>query len=252
MIQLTEEQLLFFLNCGYLVIDRFVDDGALGRLRHVYDEIIQRLLSGQSDKKYKDLVMSGGLIWIHSPELSHTGLLDDGLLCSARLLASTLLSISVSKIAVSSRIFYKPPLIGREVPWHQDEAYRNPEYDANTVSIWTPLDNSLPANGCMQFIPGSHKQGVRIHRQSSSDHTAGLGLTTDDVNPQQAVPCPVPAGGATFHHCRTLHYSGPNYTNGPRRALVLVCDAPAARREVPDQRPWQNWTNRLWFSEARS
>ena len=45
-----------------------------------------------------------------------------------------------------------------------------------------------------------------------------------------AVACPLPAGGATFHYNRTLHFSGPNTTGVPRRAYVMSAGFPATAR----------------------
>ena len=91
----------------------------------------------------------------------------------------------------------------------------------------------------MQFIPGSHKTEVRWHRHIDNDPTVH-GLVTDDVDPSQAVACPIPVGGATIHTCRTLHYAGPNTTDQPRRAYILVLGAPSLKRDTPAHRPWQD------------
>ena len=90
----------------------------------------------------------------------------------------------------------------------------------------------------MQFIPGSHKGEVRWHRHIDNDPTVH-GLVTDDVDTSQAVACPIPVGGATFHTCRTMHYAGPNKTDHPRRAYILVLGAPALKRDKPADRPGQ-------------
>ena len=132
----------------------------------------------------------------------------------------------------------KPARYGVETPWHQDEAYWNPEVIPHSLSVWLPLDPSAVDSGCMQFIPSSHKTDVRWHRHINNDPLVH-GLVTDDVAPSQAVACPIPAGGATFHHCRTLHYSGPNLTDAPRRAYILVFGAPPKKRDKPAFRPWQ-------------
>ena len=91
----------------------------------------------------------------------------------------------------------------------------------------------------MQFIPGSHRSEVRWHRHIDDDPLVH-GLITDDVDPSLAVACPLSAGGATFHHCRTLHYAGPNLTDRPRRAYILVMSIPPAKRSTPAYRPWQD------------
>jgi ectoine hydroxylase-related dioxygenase (phytanoyl-CoA dioxygenase family) len=132
----------------------------------------------------------------------------------------------------------KPAGYGRETPWHQDEAYWDPGTRYRSLSIWLPLDPASVESGCMQFIPGSHLGAVRQHRHIDNDPTVH-GLVTDDVDPSQAVACPIPVGGATFHHCRTLHYAGPNTTDRTRRAYILVLSSRVERSETADSRPWQ-------------
>ena len=51
-------------------------------------------------------------------------------------------------------------------------------------------------NGCMWFIAGSHKEGLRYHRPVTEGHHVRM---TDDVDPDLATPCPVQAGGCTVH-----------------------------------------------------
>lgn len=53
-----------------------------------------------------------------------------------------------------------------------------------------------------------------------------------------AVPCPLPPGGATFHGGYTLHYTGPNRSSGPRRAIILYAGVPPTKRAVPRDQPW--------------
>ena len=43
---------------------------------------------------------------------------------------------------------------GPETPWHQDEAFRSPDFVYKELSIWLALQPATLENGCMQFIPG--------------------------------------------------------------------------------------------------
>ena len=122
-------------------------------------------------------------------------------------------------------------------PWHQDEAYWNPNFDHNAISVWVALQDVDEWNGCMTFVPGSHRAAVRPHRLIHPD-THGLRLDAE-ADPSGAVPCPLSAGGATVHSGRTLHYAGPNHTGQPRRAVIFAFAAPAARRATPHDYPWQ-------------
>ena len=41
------------------------------------------------------------------------------------------------------------------------------------------------------------------------------------IDESKAVAVPLPAGGAMFHHCQTLHYTAPNTTERHRRAYAV-------------------------------
>ena len=79
---------------------------------------------------------------------------------------------------------------------------------------------------------------MRWHRHIDNDPLVH-GLVTDDVDVSEAAACPIPAGGATFHHCRTLHHSAPNSTAEARRAYILVFSGPPQKLDKPAKRPWQ-------------
>ena len=131
----------------------------------------------------------------------------------------------------------QPAEDGVETPWHQDEAYWDPAYDYEALSVWTPLQEATLENGCMQFLPGSHHRGVLPHHSIGHDIRIH-GLETDAVDSGLAVACPVPAGGCTIHHCRTLHYAGPNRSGEPRRAYILTFRKPPTLRKIPRDFPW--------------
>ena len=53
-----------------------------------------------------------------------------------------------------------------EVLWHQDAGYTSKEADVlRMMNVWTPLVPVNVENGCMEFIPGSHKWGVVPHEK---------------------------------------------------------------------------------------
>jgi len=110
---------------------------------------------------------------------------------------------------------YKPALHGEEVPWHQDNGYWRFQ-PATPISLWMALDDADEENGCMRFIPGSHKAGEAGH-QRAGQLIAQLKADADD---SLAVPVPLPAGSGVFHHCRTLHNTQPNRSQRQRRAWV--------------------------------
>lgn len=113
---------------------------------------------------------------------------------------------------------YKPPHNGAATPWHQDQAYTGLSRPLTAVHIWIPLQPATRENGCMWFVPGTHRVGSLRH-----DKVEGTASTLEayGVDQSRAVCCPLPVGGATAHTPMTLHMTGPNASDSPRRAWVL-------------------------------
>ena len=82
---------------------------------------------------------------------------------------------------------------GAATPWHQDEAYWDPRFSHRAVSIWMPLQAATVSNGCMQFIPGSHRGALLAH-ELIAPLSHGLRLVQQDL-PAGAVACEIPAAG---------------------------------------------------------
>lgn len=113
---------------------------------------------------------------------------------------------------------YKPGQQSAETPWHQDQAYAATHRVPRSVHLWLPLQDATEDNGCMWFVPGSHRWGMQKH-SPVSESTATLRL--DDPREADARSAPVPAGGVTAHLPLTFHRAGPNHTTEVRRAWIL-------------------------------
>jgi hypothetical protein len=111
----------------------------------------------------------------------------------------------------------KPPEIGSAKDWHQDTPYFAIAPVAACVGIWLALDAATTENGCMQFVPGSHRDGPRPHVQGPT----GWRLAEADARVAQAaaVPVPVPAGTAIIFDANTLHFTDINRSQRRRRAI---------------------------------
>jgi Protein involved in biosynthesis of mitomycin antibiotics/polyketide fumonisin len=134
----------------------------------------------------------------------------------------------------------KPAGIGAPTPWHQDEAFRfdyAPGY--KEISIWMPLQPVDTSSGCLEFIPGSHRERVLRHASPSNDPRIHGLMCVDNFDETKAVPGPLPAGGCTIHHCRTLHHAGANISPNPRRAYILAFALPLkVNPKLSPQFPW--------------
>jgi ectoine hydroxylase-related dioxygenase (phytanoyl-CoA dioxygenase family) len=118
-------------------------------------------------------------------------------------------------------------------------AYWDPARDHFAISVWIPLQPVTEDNGCMQFQPGSNRLPVLEHRRVDPA-TEGLVLV-DDSPVTDPVVCPLSLGGATVHGNRTVHYTGPNRSEEPRRALIMSFASPSRARTEQRSFPWQRF-----------
>ena len=107
------------------------------------------------------------------------------------------------------QLIYKPPHSLIEVLWHQDAGYGPWPEEAvkRGLTCWLALVDATPKQGSMQFIPGSHRQGIYRHYNAQDRNPIGgaLEVRLDD---QEAVAVSYQAGDCSFHHACTLHYIG--------------------------------------------
>jgi hypothetical protein len=101
-----------------------------------------------------------------------------------------------------------------------------------------PLQPVDEVNGCMTFIPGSHRQGILRHGNPNNDPRIHAVECIEGFDPAEAVSCPLPAGGCTIHSGRTLHAAGPNRSDQPRFAYVLIFHTPPEPAQNPKSFPW--------------
>lgn len=239
-IELTQDQVDSFQREGYLVLPAITTSDELARLREIYDRLFAER-AGRAEGNQFDLAgadeedKQATLPQILGPSRYAPELNDFLFKRNAKAIAAQLLG---GEGTAGEHAILKPPRYGAATPWHQDEAYWSPDLDYSSLSIWMPLQDATVESGCMQFVPRSHRQGVLPHHPINNDPRVH-GLEVDSLDTSSVVPCPIPAGGVTIHHCRTLHYAGPNLTDEPRRAYIQVFGLPTKKREQTRDFYWQ-------------
>lgn len=120
------------------------------------------------------------------------------------------------------QVFYKPPGHSGCVPWHQDYSYWARTGPPRHITINIMLDDADAENGCLQYVPGSHRWGLLPSLPFDSPlEEIREHLDAEQVAAFRPVLAPVKAGQATVHHSHTLHGSAGNRSDRPRRALVF-------------------------------
>ena len=241
-VTLTESQVDAFHRDGFVAVGRVTTVAELDWLRDVVDHLFSAKVGGFRGA-YFDLSRPYNSEGEDSvPQVlypsSRVRELQDTILRRVGLaVASQLLEADPGDIQVWDHMIRKPPRHGQELPWHQDEAYWDTGFRYKAIGCWMPLDDATVDNGCLHFLPGSHLGPVLPHRHIGDD-PAVHGLETDVDDDRDAVAVELAAGEATFHHCRTLHRSGPNRTDGQRRAYANEYQLAPIPCEDDEPRPW--------------
>jgi ectoine hydroxylase-related dioxygenase (phytanoyl-CoA dioxygenase family) len=239
---LTQEQIDFYHREGYLSLDAITTQEEIAWMRDIYDRLFA-MRAGREEGNQFDLAgtdeeeSEATLPQILSPTRYAPELKEGLFRVNALAVARQLLGPEAR--AMGDHAIFKPAHIGAATPWHQDEAYWGAMMEYNSFSMWVPLQPATLENGCMQFVPRSHRLEVLPHHCINNDPRIH-GLEVDAADVSQAVACPLPPGGCTIHHNRTLHYTGPNRSDIPRRALILGFGTPAQPRATTRSFPWND------------
>lgn len=242
-IRLTPAQIAFYHEHGYLAIDAIMPPEEIATVRRIYDRLFNEDraqagrdtydLTGARDRGQKEAIPQ-----ILQPAKYAPGLLETQMVANLKAMMRQLHGADAKM--VGDHAINKPPHNAAATPWHQDEAYWNPAVEYSSLSVWIPLQPATKQNGCMYFVPGSHRTEIVPHRPIGDDpRTPGLEVVPGAFDFSAAVACELPPGGATFHHGRTLHYTPPNNSDDYRRAYIAMGSAYERPLAVPRRFPWQ-------------
>jgi phytanoyl-CoA hydroxylase len=122
---------------------------------------------------------------------------------------------------IQSMYIFKPPRIGGEVYCHQDSTFIYTEPDS-CVGFWFALEDATVDNGCMHFIPGGHKMGLKQRHLRGADGKLTFETLDDSTWPEERkLAAEAPAGTLVIFDGRTPHLSGPNRSEKSRHAYTL-------------------------------
>ena len=227
MFSVTPEQINQFNADGFLIVDRLVDEPAVGRLRDCFDRLFRgEFESGVSpdeinwqqetgDPSLTRQICNG---WKADRDIADVVLREDFGKAIADLGAWPGTRIMIDNV------LWKPPGT-RPLGYHQDSAYLDWYHPSDLLSCWIALDETTADGGTIEFVRGSHKwkhampegefHGPEEYRKYMQQAAEREGVEAEIVYVE------VPKGGGSFHHGWTWHGSGHNRATQPRRSLVL-------------------------------
>jgi ectoine hydroxylase-related dioxygenase (phytanoyl-CoA dioxygenase family) len=125
---------------------------------------------------------------------------------------------------------------GRYTEPHQDQPYW-PMNEIDTLTAWIPFDGSTRENGCMAYVPGSHRAGVRkFVNIFTADESVKI-LEEPAIAAIAPVYVEVPRGSVAFHHGLTVHLAMGNKSDRTRRVHTMIYFRDGATRTKPYVHP---------------
>ncbi|XP_030624602.1 phytanoyl-CoA dioxygenase domain-containing protein 1 [Chanos chanos] len=130
----------------------------------------------------------------------------------------------INPVILQSMYIFKQPDIGGEVTPHQDATFLYTEPLGRVMGVWIALEDATLDNGCLWFIPGSHKSGITRRMVRTPKGTFPL---TDFVGREQNydeklfIPAPVKKGGAVLIHGEVVHRSAENTSASSRHVYTF-------------------------------
>jgi ectoine hydroxylase-related dioxygenase (phytanoyl-CoA dioxygenase family) len=232
--RISPEQIDFFRQNGYCSGLRLLDDRQVAQLRTELADLTDPSYPGNhlfheyhsNESKHPDTVLFHALgAWRIKPGF-HDLLWNPAFLAPA----SQLLEGAVR--FWHDQLFCKPAGHGGVVAWHQDYSYWTRTQPMQHLTCWIALDDSTRDNGCLQYIPGSHRWPLLpITGLAGNMDEIQTVLSGQQRKEFQPVAIELKAGEAAFHHPLMVHGSYENRTSRPRRATVInvfrdgVCSA---------------------------
>lgn len=222
---LSAAQVAEFRERGFVRGPRVLDDRQIDALR----EGLEQIRSGANPRLAELYEIDEA--WKKAPETSVFHFLGAWRIDEAfhDLLFHPAIAVPVSQLLDTPRVrfwhdqvFYKPPRHPGVVAWHQDYSYWTRSVPARHLTVWIGLDDSTLANGCIHFVPGSHRWPLlpKLQLLANMDGIRDV-LTSEQLEQFKPEPLELKAGECSFHDCMTLHGSYGNNSDIPRRGVVL-------------------------------
>lgn len=217
---LTQEQIAFYREQGYLGVENVLSQREVDDLRRVTDAFVEKSREVVEHTEVFDLEPG------HTPENPKLRRLKSPIeqhevyrnaLHHEKILDAVSQLIGYGLRCNGNKLNMKQPGYGSPVEWHQDWAFY-PHTNDDLLAVGVVLDDMTEDNGPLLVIPGSHEGPVYDHHLDG--HFCGA-VTDPTFSDKGTTPVMVKAGGITIHHVRMLHGSVSNTSDRPRRLLLF-------------------------------
>ncbi|MEQ4208897.1 phytanoyl-CoA dioxygenase family protein [Actinopolymorpha sp. B9G3] len=227
---LTDSEVHFYAAQGFLRLPGFVSADAVEGLRTEVFEVLDA--NGVSRESLARATKTADKLR-QCPQYLADSLLDSLINGSATLdVASRLIGGRAIRYLPFTAV--KAGGGGGTFHLHQDNNYTRHDPALGSINIWVALEDMTPENGCLQIMPGSHREQLDSRTSDDGDSHRQV-----DVDPLHCLPIRMRAGDAVAFSRWTVHGSGPNSTDRPRLAYALQYHREDVRWYDKDTDTWR-------------
>ena len=215
---LTEEEVRFYKDEGYLVLRNLITPEASEALYAEVMNIMEIIGLGQTKLKQSAEYL---------PETSLDSFVNSPvMLALAEALMGGLGTLYLPFTAVKSGGG------GGQFHFHQDNQYTR--FDGPGINLWTALSPMTVRNGCLQVVPRSHMSGTLASHSPDGD-----GHRAVTFEPEDFVSVEMEPGDCIAFSRLTVHGSGPNVSDEPRVAYALQYHRDDVNFSLDSGETWQ-------------
>ena len=242
---LTKEQMNFFWDNGYLVVENAVSEESLRACQADFAAWIDESREHQTaygttinDKPRFDLesghtAEQPALRRVNAPIEVSKAYFDAA---SNSAMTEAITSLVGPNVKLHhTKINSKLPGAATQVKWHQDFAF-TPHTNDDVVTALLMVDEVTEENGPLQVLPGSHR-GEIYSLWHDNKFTGAVEQSVEDDCIARAKTITGPAGAVCLMHTRLLHGSAPNHSKHPRTLFIAVYSAEDAVPCSPNPMP---------------
>jgi ectoine hydroxylase-related dioxygenase (phytanoyl-CoA dioxygenase family) len=222
---ISAEQLRHFRDHGYISGIRLLDDTQVEMLRAELAELTRPDHVGREHfyEYHSDESAAADTVLFHALGAWRVRPAFHDLLWNPAFLVPAYQLLGSGFRLFHDQLFSKPARHGGVVAWHQDYSYWTWTVPMAHLTCWIALDDVDESNGCLFYIPGSHRWGLVEKTALAGNMEAvreRLSLQ-QRADFDQKTPMLLRRGEASFHHPLLMHGSFTNGSERPRRATVI-------------------------------
>ncbi len=215
--RVTAEQAKSFQAQGYLKLKNVLSPAVIEHYGSEITRLVKELNANTQPMEQRSTYQKAFLqvmnLWRHSELVKE-------FVFSKRLagLAAQLMGVNGVRLYHDQALYKEPG--GGITPWHADQFYW-PLSNANTVTVWVPLQATNMDMGPLAFSVGSHKVPIGRNLNISDESEKVISKTLLESG-LPLIDEPFDLGEVSYHYGWTFHRAGPNRSAQPRKVMTVI------------------------------